>query len=208
MRNSQKHIEDVVGYYHNRAAEFTDKFLGFSVEQSLGDIQRYLPVAPSEILDVGAGPGRDAIWLARQGHKVTAVEPAEGLRLYGQQKSVGLDVVWIDDRLPELAVVAARPVRFDFILLSAVWMFLPPDLRRPALQSLGGLLKPQGRIGMTVQKASAERQELKFFTPTEDYAALTESASLHMEACLDVPDSQGRSDTSWQSVVFSKVLSR
>lgn len=208
MRNSQKHIEDVVGYYHNRAAEFTDKFLGFSVEQSLGDIQRYLPVAPSEILDVGAGPGRDAIWLARQGHKVTAVEPAEGLRLSGQQKSAGLDVVWIDDRLPELAVVAARPARFDFILLSAVWMFLPPDLRRPALQSLAGLLKPQGRIGMTVQKASAERQELKFFTPTEDYAALAESASLHMEACLDVPDSQGRSDTSWQSVVFSKVLSR
>lgn len=208
MRNSQKHIEDVVGYYHNRAAEFTDKFLGFSVEQSLGDIQRYLPVAPSEILDVGAGPGRDAIWLARQGHKVTAVEPAEGLRLSGQQKSAGLDVVWIDDRLPELAVVAARPARFDFILLSAVWMFLPPDLRRPALQSLAGLLKPQGRIGMTVQTASAARQELKFFTPTEDYAALAESASLHMEACLDVPDSQGRSDTSWQSVVFSKVLSR
>ena len=179
MRDSHKHIEDVVGYYHNRAAEFTDKFLGFSIEQALGDLQRYLPVAPSEILDVGAGPGRDAIWLARQGHKVTAVEPAEGLRLSGQQKSAGLNVVWVDDRLPELAVVAARPVRFDFILLSAVWMFLPHDLRCPALQSLAGLLKPQGRIGMTVQTASAERQQLKFFTSAEDFSTLAGSASLY-----------------------------
>jgi SAM-dependent methyltransferase len=203
--DSHKHVEGVVGYYHNRAAEFNDKFLSFTVDQALGELQRYLPVAPSNILDVGAGPGRDAIWLAQQGHKVTAVEPAESLRLSGQQKSAELDVVWLDDRLPELAVVAARPTRFDFILLSAVWMFLPPDLRHPALQSLAGLLKPHGRIGMTVQTASAERQELKFFTSTEDFATLAKSASLEIEACFEVPDSRGSSSTSWQSIVFCKA---
>jgi protein-L-isoaspartate O-methyltransferase len=44
-----------------------------------------LPSSPTVILDVGAGSGRDAAWLAAKNHDVIAVEPVtamirEGLR--------------------------------------------------------------------------------------------------------------------------------
>lgn len=202
MVDSQKHVEKVVAHYHNGAASFTDKFLSFTADQALGELQRYLPAVPAAILDVGAGPGRDAVWLARQGYKVTAVEPAEGLRLSGLHNSQGLDIVWLDDRLPDLTATTARGQQFDFILLSAVWMFLPPALRQTALQTLAGLLKPGGRIAMTVQTAASERQDLKFFTSPEDFATLAAAASLQLEARFDMPDSQGRKGTRWQSIVF------
>ena len=38
-------------------------------------IQRFLPPAPSEVADVGGGPGRCAVWLAEPGHRVHLVAP-------------------------------------------------------------------------------------------------------------------------------------
>jgi ubiquinone/menaquinone biosynthesis C-methylase UbiE len=38
-------------------------------------LQRYLPPPPSEVIDVGGGPGRYALWLAERGHRVHLVDP-------------------------------------------------------------------------------------------------------------------------------------
>jgi len=39
-----------------------------------------LPTRPGRVLDIGAGTGSDAAWLADQGHTVLAVEPIEAFR--------------------------------------------------------------------------------------------------------------------------------
>lgn len=39
-----------------------------------GTLLLSLPAAPSMVLDVGSGSGRDAAWLARMGHEVVAVD--------------------------------------------------------------------------------------------------------------------------------------
>ena len=38
-------------------------------------LERHLPPPPSDIVDVGGGPGRYAIWLAERGHRVHLVDP-------------------------------------------------------------------------------------------------------------------------------------
>ena len=39
-----------------------------------------LPSKPATVLDVGAGSGRDAAWLAAEGYDVVAAEPSSGMR--------------------------------------------------------------------------------------------------------------------------------
>src|SRR6202035_2712751 len=40
-----------------------------------------MPTAPSRVLDIGSGTGRDAAWFAAQGHRVVAVEPTGAMWL-------------------------------------------------------------------------------------------------------------------------------
>ena len=40
-----------------------------------GPVADLIPPGPVRALDVGAGSGRDAAWLAKMGHQVLAVEP-------------------------------------------------------------------------------------------------------------------------------------
>ena len=55
------------------------------------------------MLDVGAGTGRDAAWLARLGHEVVAVEPSAAMRAEAERRHPAARIRWIDDRLPGLA---------------------------------------------------------------------------------------------------------
>ena len=45
-----------------------------------------LPVTPAAILDIGAGTGRDAAWLAELGHDVIAVEPVQAMMQEGLRR--------------------------------------------------------------------------------------------------------------------------
>lgn len=197
------HIDKVVAYYDEHASENAVRFLSHSLEEALGALLCDLPAAPADILDVGAGPGRDALFLMQKGYRVVALEPAAALRSIGMAHTAGSSIVWHDDRLPHLAQITGQ---FDFILLSAVWMFLPPDQRLPALQRLAQLLKPGGKIGMTVQSAFGARQELKFATSEAEFAALAAQTGLKLLACRPTPDSKGRHDVAWQTVVFQNQM--
>lgn len=59
------------------------------VEQELGELP------PGRALDLAAGEGRNAIWLARQGWRVTAVDFAQAGLDKGQQLGAGLDIDWV-----------------------------------------------------------------------------------------------------------------
>lgn len=46
-------------------------------EITRANLARHLADSTLKILDVGGGDGRDAIWLAKQGHSVTLIDPAQ-----------------------------------------------------------------------------------------------------------------------------------
>lgn len=201
-----EHIKKVIAYYDENAAEVVDRLHTLSHEGVLPEVDALLPEGPFKLLDIGAGSGRDAIWYAEQGHQVTAVEPAENLRMLGMQNTAGHPVRWLGDALPELPTLHASTRSFDVILLSAVWMFLPPDSRLPTLLSLKKLLAPAGHIIMTVQTATGERNELKYFTTPDEFAVLAAESNLELLCCKDIPDSKGRPEWRWQLVVLTHPL--
>ncbi|MFC0600702.1 class I SAM-dependent methyltransferase [Streptomyces palmae] len=115
------------------------------------DVLHLFPTEPSVIADIGAGSGRDAAALAARGHRVTAVEPTAELRRLGQRRHAERDIEWLDDALPELAVLRARERHFDLVLLTAVWMHLDHAERESAMERIAGLLASGGRLVLSLR---------------------------------------------------------
>lgn len=92
------------------------------------DVVSYFPAAPAAVLDIGAGSGRDAAWLAEQGYTVLAVEPSETMRTEGARLHPDARITWLGDRLPGLDGVFRLGASFDLILLSG--LLLVPWTRR------------------------------------------------------------------------------
>lgn len=102
-------------------------------------------------LDIGAGSGRDAAWLEEMGFDVVAVEPARGMREAASTFHGRRGIRWVDDRLPALIATHRLGLAFDVILLSGVFMHVPPDHRPRAFRKIVTLLKPGARLLISVR---------------------------------------------------------
>jgi SAM-dependent methyltransferase len=80
-----------------------------------GPVLHLLPQAPSSVLDIGAGTGRDAAAFAAMGHRVVAVEPTDELRMRGMVLHPSSSIEWLDDALPELNLLRKRSQTFDLV---------------------------------------------------------------------------------------------
>ena len=78
------------------------RFEAISPDDLYKPIADLLPIQSSRLLDLGAGTGRDAAWLAEKGHQVLAVEPVDELRQAGMGLHRSPKIEWISDRLPAL----------------------------------------------------------------------------------------------------------
>jgi Methyltransferase domain len=99
-------------------------------------------LAPSsDILLPGDGEGRNSVWLARQGHRVRAMDSsAVGLRkaaALAAQHGVPLHTV-----LADLADWSPEPASADAVVL--IFVHLPSTLRQAVHRRLAGALRPGG----------------------------------------------------------------
>jgi SAM-dependent methyltransferase len=98
---------------------------------------------PGRALDLGSGQGRNAVWLARQGHQVVAVD----LSSVGTEQAAA----WARDAGLDIRFVAAdlltwepEEEAFDLVLLSYVQ--LPPAARTVIHAKAVGALAPGGTL--------------------------------------------------------------
>jgi len=138
----------------------------------------HLPDEPGFALDIGAGSGRDANALAERGWDVLAVEPARRLRELGEQATASANVQWFDDHLPELSRVRALSERFDLIVVSAVWMHVPPTQRDRAFRILAELLAPGGLLVITLRHGPSPDERTFHKTSREELEALARRRAL------------------------------
>jgi SAM-dependent methyltransferase len=127
------------------------RFEALSSAEVLAPVMDLLPAETSLVLDVGAGTGRDAAWLAGRGHRVVAVEPVAELRVAGEALHPSGNISWLDDRLPMLAATRARGEKYDLILVVAVWQHLPPEQHPAAVANLAAMLAPGARLIMSLR---------------------------------------------------------
>ncbi|MEU8764214.1 class I SAM-dependent methyltransferase [Streptomyces sp. NPDC048659] len=112
-------------------------------------------LAPGRVLDVGCGEGADAVWLARGGWDVTALE-VSGValeRAAGHARDAGVDVRWVHAGLTEAAL---PPASFD--LVSAQYPALPRTPDASAERALLAAVAPGGVL-LLVHHAGMETRE-------------------------------------------------
>lgn len=202
-------LADPIAYCDAHADELVARYESVSFEKVHGNITLWLPRLPASVLDVGAGSGRDANWLANRGYDVLAVEPSKGLRERGQRLHLSPRLRWINDNLPYLPRVMSIGLRYDFILLSAVLMFLPPLSQAKSLSTLASLLLPQGRLVLTVRLGPSDPKR-GLFALSEQYVrdllkfagSLTERSWSLSEDCFS------RHGVKWVSVVLEQSKPR
>ena len=134
-------------------------------------------LSPGTALDAGSGEGGDAVWLARRGWRVTAVDFATTALDRGAQAAAAAGVAdridWVHADLRSWT----PPSRYD--LVSAQFFHLAPPEREVVFATLAGAVAPGGRLLLVGHDVSdldsgAHRPHApeRFFTAAEVAAGL------------------------------------
>lgn len=116
------------------------------------DLHFWVPFAREQdgpLLEVGAGTGRLALPLAREGHAITGLEPSPAMLAIARAKAAaaGLDVAFVEGRLPGAGLPRAA---FAAVLFPADVFLACADAAEQvaALRAAAEALVPRGRVAL------------------------------------------------------------
>jgi SAM-dependent methyltransferase len=108
-------------------------------------VEHVTGLPPGDALDVGAGEGADAVWLARQGWRVTALDVS---RVALDRTAAHAADAGVGDRVTtlhhDLMSGAALPGSYD--LVSAQYLHPPVERFAEIFTTLGATVRPGGRL--------------------------------------------------------------
>ena len=156
-----------------------------------------LPPAPALVLDVGAGTGLDAAWLASHGYEVVAVEPSTGMADVARSNGSPASISWVVDSLPDLIVIRNNNAVFDFILCNGVLQHVPPPLLQNAIASLADLIKPTCACAVSLRIGRLDARRAMFRLDPEDFCSFATNSGFTVESKSSYADPLDRVDVSW-----------
>jgi SAM-dependent methyltransferase len=188
-----------ISAYSENAGDFAQQYEALSAEATWEPFRDLMPSPNGKLaIDIGAGSGRDAAWLATLGFEVIAAEPASGMRVEGQRWHPELR--WVDDRLPELKLVHSLGLGFDLVILNAVWMHIRPTERGRAFRKIVALLKPGSLMLLTLRHGPSQPGREMFAVSLGEVEALARDHGLSVLRVVQLPDGLGREEVSWTMV--------
>ncbi|SMY17464.1 class I SAM-dependent methyltransferase [Photobacterium aquimaris] len=202
-------MSKTIDFYHQNALFLSEQYLSLTFEQVHQNWQAHWPASSSKhalkVLDIGAGAGRDALWFAKHHCDVYAIEPANDLREQGKKYSQQYvdKITWLDDQLPELNSIIELGIRFDCILLSAVWMHLSSAVRKRAFRKLSNLLAPSGKLVISLRYGDFSDARKAYDVSIEELELLAQQHALQVNLISELDtDELGRNSVQWQTVVM------
>jgi SAM-dependent methyltransferase len=193
-------------YYERNAAELSARY-----ESARSPVERYFALAfpaRSRVLDVGAGSGRDLAALLRAGYDGHGVEPSAALREAAVASHPELRDRLVEGALPAIGTPFGGA--FDGVVCCAVLMHLPEADVFDAALSLRGLLKPHGRLLMSIPTARTDvgtdhrDEQGRLFQPylPDELQLLLERLGFQLIGRWDNDDVLGRPGTHWVTMLL------
>ncbi|WOT05024.1 class I SAM-dependent methyltransferase [Shewanella youngdeokensis] len=190
-------------FYSDNVKDLSAQYNAQQFEEVHQSWQAYWPRHGQRVLDVGAGTGRDSNWFAEQGCDVYALEPNTKMRTEGQRYTHSQDVTWLADSLPDLKNILALGLRFDLILLSAVWMHVPTSQRDRAFRKLSNLLSANGKLVITLRHGEFTDGRKSYPVSVAEQEMLAKRYALEMVHVQKASDNMNRASVSWETVVMN-----
>jgi len=138
------YFQTVKAGYEQAAQQLIPAYDSLSPSDVLRPVLDYLPDTGASVLDVGAGTGTVARWLAKRGCDVDA------FRNHAICGDGAQSVKWLDACLPRLSALPDGSA-FDTILVIGVLHHLPPRDQHMAVRVLSERLWPQGRMILSLR---------------------------------------------------------
>jgi len=164
-------------------------------------VEHAADLPPGDALDVGAGEGADAVWLATHGWEVTALDVSrvalDRVKAHAEEAGVGDRVTTLHHDLMSGSTV---PGHYD--LVSAQFMHPPTDRFSELFQALGRAVRPGGTLlvvghhpdDVTTGVRSGHGHPELLFTP-EQVVAVLPAEAWHIRVAeaptREVPEADG-----------------
>ncbi|MFJ5990625.1 class I SAM-dependent methyltransferase [Lentzea sp. NPDC092896] len=129
------------GFYADRTREVP--FFAAKPDENLAEYLERGLITPGRALDVGCGPGRNALFLARNGFQVDAVDISATAIRWATERAEGLDVRF---RHGDAFTTEGS---YDLVYDSGCFHHLPPHRRIGYLALLDRVLRPGGHFALT-----------------------------------------------------------
>lgn len=193
--------------YSEDAESLIPRYEGVSFIEKYKAVLHLLPTKASKILDIGAGTGGDAAWLATKGHCILAIEPTDQLRETGARLHLSSQIEWLDDSLPMLLKTMARKEVFDLALVTAVWTHLDEKERKQAMSNIAALLKPGALLIMSLRHGPAPANRRTFEVTAEETIELAQRDGLRESLYVrteSVQPTNRQAGVMWSWLAFQK----
>ncbi len=188
--------------YSAEAPDLLQRYERMSFEEAHRDVFDLVRPSPIDVLDIGAGTGRDAAWFAARGDRVTAIEPTREMREGAMALHSSPSIRWIDDSLPDLASV--RGELFDLVWMSAVWMHFDAAQRAQMMPTVAALVSARGAMMISLRHGPIPEGRRMFEVGTDETVALARSARLTGVRAQDF-DSPFAPGVTWSRLWFRRA---
>ncbi len=189
--------------YAEEAEELFRRYEAIPASVAHSAVLHLIPPAPSRVLDIGSGTGRDAAWFAARGHRVVAVEPTGPMRAGAMALHPSENIEWLNDSLPDLALLRSRAETFDLVMLTAVWMHLDADQRRRAMPNVAAQVAEGGTVIMKLRHGPVPPGRRMFEVSPQETIELARPYGLR--PVLDVPTESSHADNRLAGVTWSTL---
>ncbi|WP_430436047.1 class I SAM-dependent methyltransferase [Oceanibaculum nanhaiense] len=193
-----------IDFYERHAAALADGYEAVSFKDAYPFLVPVFSGEPLTVLDIGAGTGRDAAWIAARGHYVYAVEPSAAMRRIAGSLHPNERITWIDARLPALDAPAIQPGGYDVVLANAVWMHVPPDVREQSMARIYELTREDGTAYVSLRIGPQDEERGMFAVSANTFIAAAEASGFTVLHRGDFPDLLGRAAVSWKMYELRK----
>lgn len=182
-RESVRWTDDAGSAWWDRFYADRTKAVPFFADKPDENLARWVRdgvLAPTRVLDVGSGPGRNALFLAESGYAVEAVDLSPAAVEWGRERAVDrqLDVSFVCGNAFALPP-EALPGPYGLVYDSGCLHHLPPHRRISYLQLLRRTLAPGGYLGLACfasGKMGAEAPDEQLYRNGEFEAGIAFSA--------------------------------